>query len=101
MGLNASARKSGVRWWGGLRSAEPPSLVEGLDAAARGDLSTTLPGSDRSDGQGLLERFNAMCASLSGRVGQIRNNASIVAMAGESLADDVRHLDERTQEQAC
>jgi methyl-accepting chemotaxis protein len=97
MGLNASAKKSGARWWGSSRAVESAELVEGLNAASRGDLSQSL---DSHDGRGLIERFNAMCASLSGRVGQIRNNASIVAMAGESLADDVRHLDERTQEQA-
>ncbi|WP_394510626.1 methyl-accepting chemotaxis protein [Roseateles sp. DXS20W] len=41
-----------------------------------------------------------MCASLSNRVAQIRNNASILAMAGQELARGTHQLDERTRAQA-
>jgi methyl-accepting chemotaxis protein len=73
-------------------------LQQGMLSAERGDLSHSMP--DASSGGGLASRFNAMCSSLSGRVAQIRNNASIVAMAGQSLAKGTQALDQRTREQA-
>jgi methyl-accepting chemotaxis protein len=78
--------------------ADAAQLQQGLDIAARGDLSHSM--AEAVAGEGLAARFNAMCASLSGRVAQIRNNASIVAMAGNTLASGTRQLDERTQQQA-
>ena len=45
MGLNASAKEVGGRWWGSSRAVESAgSFVEGLDAASRGDLSLNLDG---------------------------------------------------------
>jgi len=93
------ATRQAQRWqwaWPGARRQEH-ALDAGMDAAARGDLSVTL---DESVAGGGGRRFNEMCASLSNRVAQIRNSASILAMAGEELASGTRRLDERTQAQA-
>jgi uncharacterized protein YoxC len=91
------AGRSGVRWPWLTSGRVPHGLDDGLASAARGDLSVSL---DEGRTGGLAQRFNEMCASLSNRVAQIRNSASILAMAGEELASGTRQLDERTQAQA-
>jgi hypothetical protein len=90
----------GVRrlWWPWAPQArDGRGLQEGLRSAAQGDLSVSV---DDTAAGGLGRQFNAMCASLSNRVAQIRNSASILAMAGQELAQGTRQLDERTQAQA-
>ncbi|MBT9502017.1 MAG: cache domain-containing protein [Burkholderiaceae bacterium] len=87
------------RWWpGGRGQADHQALARGLDAAHKGDLSHS--SAAHAQGNGLLSRFSAMCTSLSNRIAQIRNNASIVAMAGNDLARGTHALSERTQQQA-
>lgn len=87
-----------MSWWpwrrrrGGLEA-----LDGGLEAAARGDLSVTVADDVAA---GLGRQFNAACASLSNRVAQIRNSASILAMAGQDLARGTHQLDQRTRAQA-
>ncbi len=86
------------RWWPWSAGRdEGRGLEGGLSAAAQGDLSVSV--ADGAAG-GLGRQFNAMCASLSNRVAQIRNSASILAMAGQELAQGTRQLDERTRAQA-
>ena len=87
-----------ARWWPWAgRAVEGPGLDSGLQSAAHGDLSAAV---DEGASGGLGRQFNAMCASLSNRVAQIRNSASILGMAGQQLAHGTRQLDERTQAQA-
>jgi hypothetical protein len=86
------------RWWPWSAAREAGhSLDDGLRAASGGDLSVSV--ADAAAG-GMGRQFNTMCASLSNRVAQIRNSASILAMAGQELARGTRQLDERTQAQA-
>ena len=87
-----------LRWWpwAAVRDASG-ELHSGLSSAGQGDLSVSVADNAAS---GVGRHFNAMCASLSNRVAQIRNSASILAMAGQELARGTRQLDERTRAQA-
>ncbi|MFH7042773.1 methyl-accepting chemotaxis protein [Paucibacter sp. JuS9] len=86
-------------WWPGSAASMGPDLARGLDAAARGDLSASLDEAAEA-GHGLRRRFNALCLALSTRVAQIRNNASILAMAADALAACSRDLAERSGRQS-
>ena len=68
---------------------------------ARGDLSQTVlvPGRDELAEVG--RHFEAMGERFSGLVGTIRNQAVHVAQAGESLADGMQDLSQRTEAQAA
>ena len=100
METSSKARVGARRPWWPWASApeEGRGLGDGLASAAKGDLSVSVA---EGAAGGLGRQFNAMCASLSNRVGQIRNSASILAMAGQQLAQGTRQLDERTQAQAA
>ena len=84
------------------------SLTAGVDTLARiahrnarGDLSQTVvvPGSDAL--AQASRHLEAMGESFSGLVGTIRNQAVHVAQAGESLADGMQELSQRTEAQAA
>lgn len=88
-----------------LRGALAPGaslarLDASIDAVSQGDLSHVATAGDGADDP-RLQRIDAMCGALSNRVAQIRNNASIVGMEGQALADGTRALAERTEQQAA
>jgi len=89
----------------GLRNALIPGaglhrLDASIEAVTQGDLSQVATAGDGA-ADPRLQRIDAMCSALSNRVAQVRNNASIVGMAGQELAQGTRSLSERTEQQAA
>ena len=68
---------------------------------ARGDLSQTVVVPGRDELAEVGRHFEAMGERFSGLVGTIRNQAVHVAQAGESLADGMQDLSQRTEAQAA
>lgn len=83
------------RWFNKRKSAPKiADINDALQMVALGDLSRSVTGT------GIGLSFNTMVTSLSNKVAQIRNHATIVGIAGESLANGTKDLAERTQLQA-
>ncbi|MBC3807223.1 cache domain-containing protein [Undibacterium seohonense] len=83
------------RWFNKSKSASKiADINDALQMVALGDLSRSVTGT------GIGLSFNTMVTSLSNKVAQIRNHATIVGIAGESLANGTKDLAERTQLQA-
>ncbi|AVS99317.1 chemotaxis protein [Paracidovorax avenae] len=76
-------------------------VAEAMEAAARGDLSRSVPAGGRDEPAVLAQSLARMVVTLSSMVADIRSNAALVAHAGHSLAVDNRALAERTEQQAA
>ena len=76
------------------------ALQQSTQAVSSGDLSTQLklPGQDELAGIG--RTVNGMNERLSDLVGEIRNSAARVNMAGTQVAEGSQRLSQRTEEQA-
>jgi methyl-accepting chemotaxis protein len=76
------------------------ALRRGLDSMAQGDLASPLQVQGRDEFAGLAQALERMANGLSAIVASVRNDASLVATAGERVTRSSRDLATRTEQQA-